>query len=286
LNCTATSTVKDLTLVNALEHQLYSDKAKHTSVAYIQALGCKVYVYIQKERCTQSKKLSDCAKIDILVGFEDNHIYQVYVSSWPRDKIVYTLTVTFDENPKSITGPVVALDLSEDKLYISSDKIPEKDIDLSIAGGTNDVVLNIPDTEPEIFENIKPLEPLENQEDPPNEVPEVSEVSGELEASIHCCQTKPPPLSLCELSERSTWCPAWHFDEEDFPKGCKTVHLFTGLNFVIISEDLPDVQSFIAAVHANPDTLMTYKAAIHSHDSIYWKKAIDKEFDSLIKNKT
>jgi GT2 family glycosyltransferase len=62
--------------------------------------------------------------------------------------------------------------------------------------------------------------------------------------------------------------------------------LLTGLNFVVISEDLPDVQSFIAAVYANPDTLMTYKAAIHSHDSMHWKKAIDKEFDSLIKNKT
>jgi hypothetical protein len=81
LNCIATLTVKDLTLVNALECQLHSDKAKCTSVVHIRALGYKVYVYIQKEHCTQSEKLSDCTEIDILVGFEDNHIYQVYVPS-------------------------------------------------------------------------------------------------------------------------------------------------------------------------------------------------------------
>jgi hypothetical protein len=55
-------------------------------------------VHIQKERHTQSDKLGDRAEVGILVGYEGDNIYRVYVPSRRGNKIVRSSTVTFNEN--------------------------------------------------------------------------------------------------------------------------------------------------------------------------------------------
>ena len=82
INRTATTSIKgDYTPLQALERHKLGDKVKKSSIAHIRALGCKAFVHIQKPRRVQSEKLADRAEIGILVGFEGEHIYRVYVPS-------------------------------------------------------------------------------------------------------------------------------------------------------------------------------------------------------------
>jgi hypothetical protein len=52
---------------------------------------------IKKERRVASRKLAARAKVGILVGYDGAHIYQVYMPSRARDKIVRTSYVCFNK---------------------------------------------------------------------------------------------------------------------------------------------------------------------------------------------
>ncbi|KAI0992124.1 hypothetical protein K3495_g16062, partial [Podosphaera aphanis] len=65
-------------------------------------LGCKAYVQIPVERRVLSRKLDDRAEIGILLGYEGQHIFRVYIPS--RRKVIRSSNVRFDEN-SSITIP-------------------------------------------------------------------------------------------------------------------------------------------------------------------------------------
>ena len=66
---------------------------------HIRVLGCKAYVYIQKQRRVQSQKFGPRAEEGYLVGFEGNHIYRIWIPK--RNKVVRSSTVTFDKNDDS-----------------------------------------------------------------------------------------------------------------------------------------------------------------------------------------
>ena len=63
-------------------------------------LGYKTYVLIPKERRVISRKVTSRAKVGILVGFDRQYIYKVYILSRtgpPLSKIVRSSCVRFDK---------------------------------------------------------------------------------------------------------------------------------------------------------------------------------------------
>lgn len=95
-NRAATSTLQDMTPIEALNRCLLGDKAKRPLMGHLKVLGCKAYVQIPKERRTKSDKLGIRAVEGTLVGFEGDHIYRVYILG--RRGIVRTSTARFDES--------------------------------------------------------------------------------------------------------------------------------------------------------------------------------------------
>lgn len=104
MNRTASSVVENKTPYQAFMDQIEPDVDHVPSVAHLRVLGCKVYVLIEKERRVTSRKLAARAEVGILVGYEGTHIYQVYMPSRARDKIVRTSHVRFDEGD-FVTAP-------------------------------------------------------------------------------------------------------------------------------------------------------------------------------------
>ncbi|KAI1005914.1 hypothetical protein K3495_g2310 [Podosphaera aphanis] len=61
----------------------------------LRVLGCKTYVQIPVERRVISRKLNDRAEIGMLVGYEGQHIFCVYIPS--RRKVIQFSNVRFDK---------------------------------------------------------------------------------------------------------------------------------------------------------------------------------------------
>jgi hypothetical protein len=96
-NRVATLAVDGKTLYEAFMDDIEPGVDYKPSVSHIRVLGCKVYVLIEKERRVTSRKLAPRADVGILVGFEGNSIYRVYMPSRARDKIIRTSHARFDE---------------------------------------------------------------------------------------------------------------------------------------------------------------------------------------------
>jgi len=77
--------------------QLIGEEALKPAVGHIRVLGCKTFVHIPKERRVQSEKLSERATEGILVGYEGDKIYRVYIPN-RKGGVIRTSTATFDEN--------------------------------------------------------------------------------------------------------------------------------------------------------------------------------------------
>jgi hypothetical protein len=111
-NRTATSTLQDMTPVEALNRRLLGDKAKRPSVNHLRVLGSDAVVHIPKERRVKSDKLGPRGVEGTLVGFEGDHIYRVYIPG--RRDIVRTSVADFDESePESSEVSDDASDLYE-----------------------------------------------------------------------------------------------------------------------------------------------------------------------------
>jgi hypothetical protein len=115
---------------------IFGAKEKHIpSLSNIRILGCKAYVYIQKEQRVTSRKLAPRAKIGILVGFEGNKIYRVYVPG--RRDIVRTSHVTFDES-----GMITSMGSAEDEIPEEMPLFTEnrnRDVEENPSADNNDV---------------------------------------------------------------------------------------------------------------------------------------------------
>lgn len=66
-------------------------------VSHLRVLGSIAYVHIPKERRIASNKFAPRAEKGVLVGFEGNHIYRVWVPTRARNKIVRSSSVRFNE---------------------------------------------------------------------------------------------------------------------------------------------------------------------------------------------
>jgi hypothetical protein len=98
-NRTATLMLNGMTPAEAFKRQVQpglSDDNYKPDLSHLQAVGCKVYVNILKERRLKSAKLDPHAEEGYLVGFEGSYIYRVYLPGRSQ-KIVRTLYYIFDE---------------------------------------------------------------------------------------------------------------------------------------------------------------------------------------------
>ncbi|KAI0991543.1 hypothetical protein K3495_g16644, partial [Podosphaera aphanis] len=71
-------------------------------LSHLRVLGCKVYVQITVEKRALSHKLDPQAEIGILVGYEGDHIFRIYIPS--RHTVIRSSNVRFDEDGH-ITSP-------------------------------------------------------------------------------------------------------------------------------------------------------------------------------------
>ena len=136
MNRTTTSWHKNLTPFEAMARQIRGDNAKRPLVEHLRVLGCKAYMHIQEERRTKSEKLAERAEEGILVGYEGDNIYKVYVPSRRGNKVIRSSTVTFNEN-KQYTQEV------KDKpsgLYELDEAEATGDFDLEHGGAENETV--------------------------------------------------------------------------------------------------------------------------------------------------
>jgi hypothetical protein len=81
-NRTATSTLNRITLAKAFKRQVQpglSDDNYKPDLSHLQAVGCKVYINILKERRVKSTKLDPYTEEGYLVGFEGSYIYCIYL---------------------------------------------------------------------------------------------------------------------------------------------------------------------------------------------------------------
>lgn len=105
VNRTATKSVQGKTPYQAFMDQVEPDFAPHIpSVSHLRVLGCKAYVQIPIQDRVLSQKTIPRAEIGILVGYQGNHIYRVYVAS--RRTIVSSSNVTFDEKSLNSLFPL------------------------------------------------------------------------------------------------------------------------------------------------------------------------------------
>jgi hypothetical protein len=81
---------------------VFGEKPEHIPlVSHIRVIGCKTYVLIEKEKRVASEKLAPRAEVGILVGFEEHHIYRVYIPL--KRRVVRTSHCRFGKGQGLIT---------------------------------------------------------------------------------------------------------------------------------------------------------------------------------------
>ncbi|KAI0993124.1 hypothetical protein K3495_g15060, partial [Podosphaera aphanis] len=93
-NRSATSTLRGETPFQFLNRTCLG-KNDVPDLSHLRVLGCRTYVQIPVERRVISRKLDDRAEIGMLVGYEGQHIFRVYIPS--RRKVIRSSNVRFDE---------------------------------------------------------------------------------------------------------------------------------------------------------------------------------------------
>jgi transposase InsO family protein len=120
-NRIATRALDGITLYEAFMNQVEPGENHRPSVAHFRVLGCKTYVLIPKEKRVISRKVTSRAEVGILVGFDGQHIYKVYVPSRtgpPLSKIVRSSCVRFDEGGLITDPQEDDTDKNDDEFHI------------------------------------------------------------------------------------------------------------------------------------------------------------------------
>jgi hypothetical protein len=113
-----------ITPYEALMNFVEPGKDHKPSIAHLRVVGCEAYVQIPKERRIQSDKTGERAEKGILLGFEGNHIYRVWIGGRTRS-LVRSANVNFNEGGF----------LSE----VIDDTVENAIIDTSIVRGVGDI---------------------------------------------------------------------------------------------------------------------------------------------------
>lgn len=101
-NRTATSVLNGETPIQAFNRH-FTGVDENSGLSHLRVLGCKVYVRIPVEKRVLSQKLDKRAEIGILVGYEGQHIYRIFIPS--RRRVIRSSTVRFDENSSLTSTP-------------------------------------------------------------------------------------------------------------------------------------------------------------------------------------
>ena len=246
-------------------------------------------MHIQQERCTKSEKLRDRAKVGILVGYEGDNIYQVYVPTRLGDKIVQSSAVTFNEND-CYTKEIKVKD-GPTRLYKPEEADAANAInldDIEHKGVRNEAVDNAngptgaedaPPSPEQDFHDIKldpgpeiDPEPLADEQDLLNEPAVERRRHSRLKGSKNKPKDAPAPTpepAQRAYPARGNRGPGQRFDE----------HVF-------VAQVAEEVNAFLAKLKADPLKPMTLKAALKSQEAAKWKKAMDEEVKELLRNKT
>src|SRR5258707_15132093 len=99
-NRTATVSLDDIPLYEEFMNSVRPNRNHNPFLGHLRTLGCKTYVLIPKENRLRSRKLDPRAEIGILVGYEGEHIYRVWIpgKGGSIGRIVRSSHVRFDEN--------------------------------------------------------------------------------------------------------------------------------------------------------------------------------------------
>lgn len=120
-NRTATSVLQGETPIQSFNRYMIGIDEK-PDLSHLRVLGCKAYVQIPVQKRVLSRKLDKRAEIGILVGYEGQHIYRVYIPG--RQKVIRSSAVRFDEN-SLVTSTMFNGELWDTVDYATSSQVDE-----------------------------------------------------------------------------------------------------------------------------------------------------------------
>lgn len=305
-NRTATSVLNKETPIQAFNRYMTGIDEK-PDLSHLRVLGCKAYVQIPVEKRVLTRKLDERAEIGILVGYEGQHIYRVYIPT--RRTVVRSSIVRFDENSS------IASISANDDLWKPTTPI-QHHVDESNKGAAN--TSNENESSPDIltpFEQLSfEIHQLDKEcDDATLENSGIENRRGDILNSTESSRNDPVPVeeNLPQINS-----PIENFPEEYMPSeilesqsatstalrrgrppGSKN-KVYEKVNRVTrstanssASDQATAFLSFVAASQSiltveeksDPKTLAE---AVSCQNSRNWKIAIDREYRSLAKKKT
>jgi hypothetical protein len=99
MNCTVTVSLDDITPYKEFINSVRPGRDYKPFLGYLRTLGYKTYVLILKENRLRSWKLDPRTEVGILVGYEGEYIYRIWVPSKGGGigRIIRSLHVRFDK---------------------------------------------------------------------------------------------------------------------------------------------------------------------------------------------
>ncbi|KAI1006218.1 hypothetical protein K3495_g2000 [Podosphaera aphanis] len=268
-NRTATSVLEGETPIQEF-NRLTTGIDEKPDLSHLRVLSCKAYVQIPIEKRIISQKLGKRAEIGILVGYDGQHIYCVYIPS--QQIVIRSSVVQFDEDECISSSST------------ENDYFPNNIIQVDESRGEE---LNTLDQHEPSQNILTPFEQLsfdEHQQDVRPEVTQAESRAVHDDDNLPDLEALPYTDSLPE--ENSPF-----EDMEELPETTKvnrdtrstaassTQDQRTAfLSFVTASQSL-----FVVDENSDPKTLAE---AMSSKDSGSWKLAIDREYRSLAMKKT
>ncbi|KAI0995909.1 Copia protein, partial [Podosphaera aphanis] len=290
-NRTATSVLEGETPIQAF-NRLITGIDEKPDLSHLRVLGCKVYVQIPIEKRIISQKLDKRAEIGILVGYDGQHIYRVYIPS--RQRVIRSSVVQFDEDN------CISSSSTENEFWEPNDYIPNNIIQVDESRGEELNTLNQHEPSQNILTPFEQLSFDEHQRDVRPEVTQAESRAVHDDENLLGLEALPHTDSLSGENspfENIEELPETTVTRRGRPPGSKNkvyqkVNRNTRstaasstqdqrtafLSFITASQSL-----FVVDENSDPKTLAE---AMSSKDSGSWKLAIDREYRSLAMKKT
>lgn len=316
-NRTATSNLVDLTpieaFMNAVDPPEGEDRKHQPFMGYLRVLGCKTYVLIPQELRQRSHKLEPRAEIGILVGYEGEHIYRVWIPGKKgfAGRIVRTSNARFDENglitDVTAEGSAPNLDIQVpdesrgDMTYSAPLEVqnPSIGIEDEHVDFTSDVEVEEtnevgnsatfelheppPIHEEDEFFDFSQADIQPEEFEPPN-VPNVDESEAE-----EAPEPAPEPAPEATKRAKKVWEPKPEFQRYTRSKGALIAFMNafeSTATFEAYIAQTETYQRVYAAAKVVTDEPQTLKEAMDSSDAVKWRAAIKAEYQAIQRKKT
>lgn len=285
----------NITPYEALMNQVDKNKDNRPDISHIFVLGSRTWVQIPKERRIAAQKLAPRAEEGILVGFEGNHIYQVWVKTRPKGhQLVRTSNISVDEgefseapslgmiNVEIANGEVIKNDPPQQRA-IESHSIPNDKETVfeqsSSASHTENIEKHLTNLEEEITNAEAQDEFTEDFRDPnnnegnPDHIPEpvTKARRGRPPGSKNRSKSTPPGT----VSDRVTRAQA------------KVVALIAQQEYYKIEEYTSTLRNaFKTSIDLDNGDPNTLQEALSGANAEMWREAVEREYKSLAENDT